>query len=224
MNKILFWIGLSCCSISINAQVTDFMPGSNAVLEYVIVNDIDKELNGSAFYEEKFEPGTIIENGGRSFRAYLRYNAMKDYVEIKVLPLDPDIYVLPRSERFSYKLADYTYILLNETTDKGEIFDTFLQNYISGNYASFIGKPNLKIVKDRNEKSALIESKPTSIKINFDYYLKVNGGKFQEVRLKEKDFMNIIPHSKEMKEYFDNHKVNDVEDVVKMLKYYESTI
>ena len=107
MYKFLICLGLSLFSLTGNAQVTDFMPSSNSLLDYIIVNENDKELDGSVYYEDKYVPGTILEKGRESFRAYIRYNALKDQVEVKVSPLDDEIYVLPRREKLSYKLNYY---------------------------------------------------------------------------------------------------------------------
>ncbi len=223
MKKNIIYIVLLVCSLNINAQqVTDFMPSSNSLLEYIIVNDTDNGLDGSVFYEDKYVKGTIIEEGRKNFRAYLRYNALKDHVEVKVSPLDSDVYVLARNDKFSYKLNSYTYILTNSATADGKKLDSYLLEYFSGNRISFLGKPNLKIVEDRKEKSAFVEFEPPRMEINIDYYIKEKDKPLVKVKLREKDFKNIIGSSKEMKQYFDDHKINEIPDVVEMLKFYDT--
>ncbi len=73
-------------------------------------------------------------------------------------------------------------------------------------------------------KSGYDKPKPARIKIDQVYYLQLDGGNLHEVRLKEKDFKEYFEDKPGMEKYFDNHKIKGLDDVKKLLEFYDNSI
>ena len=78
MKKIFFLMSIFLFAPGVEAQLTDWVPGSISQLEYVILPDAKDNIVGSPYFEDEFTPGIIMMEGKESLRAYLRYNAVKD--------------------------------------------------------------------------------------------------------------------------------------------------
>ncbi len=204
------------------AQVGDpFTPG-NSALQVQTKTDSNSELVGSPYFEEQFTPGIIEEIGGNKQNAYLRYNVKDDQVEVKVSPTQSEIYILPRQQKFVYQLKDYAYILGSFNVKDIGLIKGYINQYYQSNKVIFIGKPYVTVSQAQPAKTSYEKATPASINVGMNYYFGFEGEQLHEVRLKEKDFKNVFPSSKEMKQYFDDHKIKDIEEVKKMIKFYEA--
>lgn len=209
----------------------------NEVFDYVSLRDelkiinengkvdfSNKNIEGSPYLYEEFSPGKIIQEGEKNINAYFRYNALQDVVEIKIKPNQNEIFILPRSDKFEFKLTDYTFFLNKMITKEGEVLAGYKLKYYESDTLLFIGKSNSIITAAKTAETTYDISMPSKIKTKINYFVSFNGEPLVEVRIKEKDFRNLLEDSPKMKSYFKENKVKEIEDVVKMLKYYESTI
>lgn len=183
-----------------------------------------KNIDGSPYLFEEFIPGKIIQEGEKNISAYFRYNALQDVVEIKIKPNQNEIFILPRSDKFVFELVDYTFFLKKLITKEGEVLSGYKLKYYESDTLLFIGKSNSIITAAKTAETSYDKSMPSKIINNINYYISFNGEPLLEVKIKEKDFRNLLEDSPKMKIYFKENKVKEVEDVVKMFEYYESTI
>lgn len=207
----------------------------NEVFDYVSLRDelkvVNKDgelqvntqkLDGSPYLFEKFVPGKIIQEGGKDLDAYFKYNALQDVVEIKINLNNSEIFILPRAEKFVFELDDYSFFLKNIITKEGEVLTGYKLRYYKSENIIFIGKSNSKITAARMAETSYDRAKPSKIINNMKYYIGFNGDPVSEVRLKESDFKKLLNNSSKMRNYFKEYKIKEIEDVVKMLEFYES--
>jgi len=203
------------------SQRDPFTPG-NSALQLQTKSEVISEMTGSPYFEDRFMPGIIEEVGGKKQNAYFRYNVKDDQVEVKVSPSQSEIYILPRQQKFVYQLKDYSYILGSFNVQDIGLLKGFVNSYYNGDNVIFIGKPYVTVSQAQPAKTSYQKATPASINVGINYYFGLKDGQLQEVKLKEKDFKNILPSSKEMKQYFDDHKIKEIQDVVEMLKFYDT--
>lgn len=175
---------------------------------------------GSPYVEEDFQQGIIHDDKGRAQKALIRYNALEDVVVVKLNKMDADSYVLPKLTTITYELPNYTYFIDDIDTDDGKK-EAYFARYYKGDKVSFIGIPKVDVIPAQKARTGYDKDKPADIDVDMTYYLSLDGGVYKEVRLKEKDFEELLGNSPKMKTYFDKHKVKDEKDVVEMLKFYE---
>lgn len=220
MKKLVTITIFSFLGFTFQAQVNDFNPG-NSPLQLETRVAINTEVEGSPYFEDQFLPGIIEEKNGNKQNAYFRYNVKTDEVEVKAGPSQTKVFILPRQEKFVYKLKNYSYVLgtyniLNEGIIKG-----FAASYYESDKLRFIAKPFAKISEAQPAKTAYEKATPAALYIAVKYYLSVNGEQFQEVKLKEKDFKNLLKESPKFNEYLKDNKIKEIEDVVKLLEFHD---
>ncbi|RKS50466.1 hypothetical protein BC962_2227 [Gillisia mitskevichiae] len=222
MTKFLTFILLAIFGItSSNAQRDPFNP-SNSSMQVQTKKSVESEIVGSPYFEEMFTPGIIEEVGGNQQNAYFRYNVKDDQVEVKVSPSQSDIYILPRQQKFIYQLKDYSYVLGSYNVEGVGLVKGFVNKYHQSDKVTFIGKPFVTITQAQAAKTGYQKATPASLNVGINYYFGLGDNKLQEIKLREKDFKNILPSSKEMKQYFSDNKIKDINDVKKMIDFYES--
>ena len=198
-------------------------PG-NPLHEYVKTykhTDIPQEYTGSFYAEEEFVPGTVVVEGeDKQLEVLLRYNAVADAVEVKLKDKD-SVYVLPNLKNLVYKTPGYSYQFNSYKTKEGDNLSGFFIHYYDGDDLKFLSKPMAHMKKEVQPRSGYDRYKPAHYSIKEFYYLLDNSGRLKEVDLKEKDFRKELSDQKGMKQYFSDHKVKKVEDVVAMLKFLE---
>ncbi|MGB8704139.1 MAG: hypothetical protein WCD31_03825 [Gillisia sp.] len=222
MKKTIFFIGLVTLSLNGFSQV--FVPEAYGNLITTKPDERINDIEGSPYFEEQYVQGTLLDKEGKTQHAYFRYNVSKDQVEIKVAPQQKQTFVLPRYPRYSYRLDNYTYILEKLTTDKGNSLEGYFMEYYQGAHSRLLGKPDIDVIPGTKAKSGYDKPKPAHINIDQVYYLQLDGGPLHEVRLKEKDFKEYLEEKPGMEKYFDDHKIKDIEDVKKMLEFYDQSV
>lgn len=178
---------------------------------------------GTPYVEDDFQQGIIHDDKGRSQQALMRYNALEDVVVVKLNKLESDSYVLPKLTTITYELPNYTYFIDNIDTENGKK-EAYFARYYKGDKVSFIGIPEVDVIPAQKAMTGYDKDKPADIDVDMTYYLSLDGGIYKEVRLKEKDFEEILGKSGIMKTYFDKHKIKDEKDVVAMLKFYDQNL
>ena len=181
-----------------------------------------KEIEGTPYYTEEFLEGVIIKEGFEDQNAYFRFNVLKDIVEIKVKKNHSEIFILPRVEDFVFDLEDYSLIFKTLITQEGDVVTGYYFNYFENDNIMFIAKPKSKITAEKKAETSYEKDKPSKIVINMEYYISFNGDPLTEVRIKEKDFKKLLDDSPELSIYFKENKVKEIEDVVKLLEFYDS--
>lgn len=178
------------------------------------------ELAGSPYWEEQFIPVNIERNGTKLINAFIRYNVLKDEVQIKVDPSDEDSYRLPRLGELEYVTPDYSYFLSHKVTEDNTTVYGYFIKYFESEQVEFYGKPQAKILPAQSPETSYDRGRPATIQVISHYYIQIGDNPVKEVRIKERDFRKLFGSSKKMREYFKQHKVNEIDEVIKMLSFY----
>lgn len=203
------------------AQISDFLPG-NSPLQILTFDNTPEAFTGSPYVEKDFVNGVIMDSDGKTHPAFLRYNTVEDVVEVKLALSEPNTFVLPKLKNISYRMNGYTYVLDSFRTDKGETMEGYFMNYFDGKKVKFYARPLPDVTQAEKAKTGYEKDKPAHLSIKTDYYLSVNNGPLISVKLKEKDFKNALPASKEIDKYFKDNKVKTVEDYSKVLEWFDN--
>lgn len=183
-----------------------------------------EELAGSPFWEEEFIPGKIKKNGKKQIEAFFRYNILKDEVQIKVDPNDDEIYRLPRLGELEYVTPDYSLFLSHKVTEDNTTVYGYFLKYFKNENIGFYGKPIAKILPAQSPETSYDKGRPATIKVLSRFYIQIGEEPIKEVKIRERDFRKLFDGSKRMRDYFKEHKVNEIDEVVKMLNFYAENV
>lgn len=181
----------------------------------------ESKLAGSPFWEEEFIPGEIKRNGKKEIEGYIRYNVLDDQVQIKVSPQEEEFYILPRWGDLEYEADGYSYFLSHKITDDERSLYGYFIKYYEGENIKFYGKPLAEVLPAQRAETSYDRGRPATIKVKSFYYLQFGEEPLIEVDIRERDFRKLFNNSKRMRVYFKEQKVNDIQDVVEMLKFFE---
>jgi hypothetical protein len=226
INQLLILPILTLLSFPLQSQ--------NIVGDYIEIRDQLKNLDqdqsfystlaGSPYMEDDFVRGEIIIDGKKNQPAFLKYNVAKDQIEIKANPLQKEVFVLPRNNRFSFQLDNYTYYYGNITTRKSGYIQGYLMKFYEGNDVKFIAKPVLDIEPAKVAETSYDKSKPATMGVKKEYYISVDGKPFEKIILRERILRKKLKNSETLKDYYDDHRINSEDEVVDLLKFYDQQV
>ncbi|CAN5215116.1 hypothetical protein BH23BAC2_BH23BAC2_21640 [soil metagenome] len=202
------------------AQISDYMPGNSPLL-ILTTNNTPEGYTGTPYVENDFVNGVIMDTDGKTHPAFLRYNTIEDVVEVKLSLSEAKTFVLPKLKNISYRMNGYTYVLDSFRTDQGETLEGYFMNYYDGDKVKFYARPMPVITPAVKAKTGYEKDKSAHLNVVTEYYLSLNNGPLKNVKLKDKDFKNALPASKEVDRYFKENKVKTVQDYKKMLEWYD---
>ncbi len=218
MKKLILLLFIS--SFAVQAQQANQFASQSGMMIFTKEKEPDT-FTGSPYVEDDFQQGIIHDDKGRSQKAFMKYNALEDVVVVKLNKLDSDSYVLPKLPSITYELPEYTYFIDNIDTEDGNK-ESYFARYYQGDKVNFIAIPEVDVIPPQKAMTGYDKDKPADIDVDMTYYLSLNGGLYKEVRLKEKDFKELLGDAGKMKKYFSDHKIKDVKDVQALLKFYEA--
>ena len=201
------------------SQERDYLPG-NSQFQIFTLNNTPEGFTGSPYVEKDFVKGVIMDTDGKTHPAFLRYNAVEEVVEIKLTLSEPDTFVLPKLKNISYRMNGYTYVLDSFRTDKGQTMEGYFIKYYDGKNVKFYARPVPEITPPVKASTGYEKDKAAHLNVKTEYFIGYNGT-LQPVKLKDKDFINALPKSKEVDKYFKDNKVKTVQDYTKMLEWYD---
>ncbi|MGY5851502.1 hypothetical protein [Salegentibacter sp. F14] len=179
-------------------------------------------FTGTPFVDEEFRKGAILDEEGRAQPAFLRYNAVEGIMEIKLNKLQEDIHVLPRIKKITYVIDGYTYFIDSKRTQDGEFLEGYFVSYYDGDHVKLLGWPRPDVIEPQMAKTGYDKDKPAHLQVDMEYFLEIGENRPQEVRLRPRDFRKAFDGDKAMKKYFSDHKVKELEDAIKALKFYDN--
>lgn len=221
MKKLLLIPAFLFCGITGFAQISDFMPGNNP-MQILTLEKTPMGYTGSPYVENDYTQGVIVDENGKSQPAYLRYNTVEDVVEIKINKGEKETFVLPKIKNLTYKLNGYTYVLDNKQTTDGERLEGYFIQYHDGDKVKFYGRPLPDVTEAQQARTGYGKDKPAHLGVKMEYYISNENGVLQNVKLKEKDLKKALPSSNALDSYLSDNKIRSVEDVKKMLQWYET--
>lgn len=233
MKKILIFSAALLAVIgSANAQFVGLQPVAafqdvpgNPLHEYVKTyrhTTVPREFTGHYYMDKEFKPGkVIVQEGDKVLNVLMRYNALKDQVEIKLGKEKDSVYVLPSLDNIVYERPEFSFQFHNHKTKEGKDIDGYFIHYYNGENIQFLSKPVAHMRDEQKPKSGYDEYEPAHFSVRHVFYLLDETGRLEQVDLRERDFRKKLSKNKEMKKYFSNHRVNDIDEIIEMLKYYE---
>lgn len=220
-NYVFLFLSFTIFYVSAQDVPGDYISLRDELRTYGSTNDANVKMAGSPYINEEFLPGKIVVDGKQYQDVYLRFNALKDVMEIKVRPGDDEIFILPRIDKYSFQQEDKTFYLKDIITEEGEMLSGFLIKYYQDPKTLLVGKPTTKTKAAQAAETGYERAQPAKVDTYVHYYFSLDGEPVKRVKLREKDFRKILKGEK-MKEYFAENKVKGLEDVMKMLEYYKS--
>lgn len=221
MKKLLLIPAFIFCGFTGFAQISDFIPGGNT-MQILTMEKTPTGYTGSPYVENDFTQGVIMDENGKSQPAYLRYNTVEDVVEIKMNKGEKETFVLPKITNLTYQLNGYTYVLDKLQTNEGKRLEGYFIKYHDGEKVKFYGRPMPDVTEAQPARTGYGKDKPAHLSVNMEYYITNENGVLQNVRIKEKDIKNALPSSSAIDQYLSENKVKSVEDVKRMLQWYET--
>ncbi|MCM4161030.1 hypothetical protein FHG64_07490 [Antarcticibacterium flavum] len=217
---VLFIGGLLISSGNMFAQIpqdgglhTDMLIQTRATNEFVT-------YEGTPYLEDNFKPGTFTIEGKEPTNAFLRYNVVTEEMEIKTDYNGEVTYLLPTNKNIRYQLGPNEYVFRNLRVDGNLLKGYFVEHYV-GEKVSLVEKLIASTTEPMKAQTAYQKDKPAQIVMEEKYFLILENGEVQEVKLKTKDFTKALPNSRAVKNYLSNNKVKTIEDYKKLLQWYE---
>ncbi|GAB2777579.1 hypothetical protein [Salinimicrobium soli] len=200
------------------AQVINDM-GLEGLLLETKDSDILKTVEGSPYWNEDFRYGTVALGEKQPLKAFMRYNAEKETVEIKTAQESEKTYVLPLNRKAIYVIGDEVFLYDEIFYDNKKISGYFIEHY-NGDTYRLLEKPVISRSRAVKANSSYESDKPAKIYVKSELYVVTEGSVAQEVRPKTKDIKKAFP-SKRAKEFLSDHKIKEKEDLVSFLEFME---
>ncbi len=224
-------------SLSIFSQPsygTSTAPSQNQPVEMEYFNyDIVEEINrwamnpfmitenyiGSPYLIESFKKGKVI-SGGKEQSAFLRYDVLHKKMEIKISN-ESKITAVPINQFKTYILDDYELSWKNLPMEDGLRKGYFFTYFDNGDIRLY-GFPSILLKEAEAGTSGYSVEKPAHYSIEMNYYLSTGDSVLQRIRLRNKDFEKLLGLDAESEKFLNKHKIKEVSDAVKFLKFYDS--
>lgn len=215
---ILFLLVFTGIITTVEAQVINDM-GIEGLLLETKDSDILYSVEGSPYWNDKFIYGIITVGDKKPLKAFMRYNAEKETVEIRTDQKSEKTYVLPLNRKAFYKIGDENFLYEEVFYDHKKVTGYFIEHYKGDRYR-LLEKPVISKSRAVKAKSSYESDKPATIKVSSDFYIVDSDGSVMKVRIKNRDIKRAF-RSANAKEFFVNHKIREKEDLVELLKYLD---
>lgn len=221
MKKLILLVAIIFCPPLVSAQIND--SGMNGFMKITTKeNDIMNRIEGSPYLNEEFAAGIIKQEGKINLNVYLRYNVVKEIMEIKTDKNSKDTYTLPLNKTTIYSLGAQNY-LPEEISYQGNNITGFFIEHYRGENVRLLEKPTVTITDPVKAQTGYEKDKPALIKIDQEYYLVFKEGKVENIRLKQRDLKDVFDEGA-AKKYLSGHKVKTVDDLIKFLSVVDSSL
>lgn len=202
--------------------------GAKAQYDYtrdmMLIKTFDRsseEIEGSPYFTENFEPGTIKIKGKDPLKVFLRYNVSKEEIEIKTELGSEKVYVLSKAKNSEYKINGVCYVLDKIHFDGSNIYGYFIE-YFNGGKVRLLLKPIAEFFPAMKAKTGYEKDQPARFEIEKEYFLIFKNGNVENIRLKNRDLRKIFD-TKFHKDYLSEHDIETVNDLVSFLEFHENT-
>ncbi|MFC5047258.1 hypothetical protein ACFSTE_07955 [Aquimarina hainanensis] len=212
-----------------NIQGQDFETRRRPMVEIVsrnytenIPNGIDlSTTKGSPYEHDSFSLGTIIHKAtSQKIKAFLRYNAYSDEIELKEDLKSTKINSVTKNENIYISLNDKEYHFKDFTTEKGKAESGYLTK--KNDLYSRLQKDYIPVKKAT---TPFYSDTPAQFKDVKSYFLEVNG-KTKEITLNKNKIAAIFPstHKKTLTDFIKKEKLKfkKEDDIVKLITFYNT--
>ena len=191
---------------------------SNQIMMTLKKDYSDVKAEGSPYLVENFVEGIIIIENKTESKAFLRYNAYLDNIEVREGTKD---FNLKKSEEIKVKLSDRIFSLKEYPEGRG--FKTGYLVTLSEGPIGFYMKPGKRYISGKEPKSGYDSYQPSKFVDNYRYFISKNDLPLQEVQLSRqlskelfgKNYGQVMEYAKKN----DLNKKNP-EDLATLIKWY----
>lgn len=224
MYKILvFTIGFGLFGTFMTSAQLVQDTGNHSLMLIQTKNTGDELIEGTPYYDDNFLPGTFTLEGKEPTNVFLRYNVVEEQMEIKTELNGEETYMLPVNTKAKYQIGKDNYGFRNLRID-GSLVKGYFKEHYNGEKVSLYEKIIASTSEPVKAQTAYQKDKPARIVMDERYFLVLDNGKVEEVRLKSKDFKKALPDSKAVNSYLSDNKVKSIEDFIRMLEWYEMQV
>lgn len=221
MKKLILLLAIIFCPSLVPAQVND--SGMNGFMKITTKeNDLMNSIEGSPYLNEEFTEGTIKLKGKSILSVFLRYNVVKETMEIKTDKNSKDTYTLPLYKTTVYSLGAQKYFP-DEINFKGKNITGFFIEHYNGENVRFLEKPTVTITDPVKANTGYDKDKPAQINIDQQYYLVFSEGRVENIKLRQRDLEDVFDEEV-AKKYLSKNKVKSVEDMVAFLSGVDNSL
>ena len=237
MRITLFSIGLLFLSFSLSAQVGtspattsgnrhDNGEIMNQFFKGIKRNNQPTEVDGSPYLYNDYKSGTLKFPGGKEFSTFIKYNVLKETIEVKI---DNEEYQLTDDEvDVDFKNRTFTKYTYEKGDNKGLFKGYFevLNPDSKDQELKLLLKPYI-YVKRGKAAAAMQKATPPKYVLRTDYYLKFpEENKAIQVQTKSKDFLRLFKgHSlEEIEKFVDSNRLKPrkEDDLIEIVRFYNN--
>jgi len=223
MLRIFVLLMLSCTGLSVFAQPNEQFQQWVRTFPPNVASQNFNNIEGTPYLNEKYSPAVVYTLQGKLDGVMLRYNIYNDRMEMSLNSINYLLGPLTQIVKVDwgsqvYKVVKYTY--------KGKSIHGYLEVLDSGKVNLFSKK--VVVFKDKQEPTAIQVSviPPTFTRQSDVILYQVGNGEYVKFSSVQKMIENFPDKQHELKEYMKKEgiKGKKIEDVVKVVKYYNSTL
>ncbi len=181
------------------------------------------DIEGTIFLNENFVLGVLYDNGEAFKRAYLRYDAYNDEVELKESSDSDTVRSMVKNAVYSCSIDGDIFVYADFTDKDGESKKGYLSVLVTGeDYLLF--ERRMKVFKEGKEaKTSLDNSFPHRFLDKTEYYVSVNGDAPVFLKTRKSDVLSMFSEEdqKNIKDYFKEKRPNvkDGDDLLNLFTY-----
>lgn len=189
--------------------------------------DYSTKTIGSPYAEPEFLPGVLLTSDSIVHQnIYLRYNVHKNEMEVKTSgDEESDIFSLLKSTDFYVQIKDkvYEFVPLNGKVEDGIYFEILY----SGDHVDLYKNQTKKYTPPVKARTSLQGDIPQKFEDVNKYYIVTDEGLLYEIPSSRKAKLDIFNVKKEYLEKYvkkNKLKLNDQEDLLQLIRYYDSLL
>ncbi|MDC6384883.1 hypothetical protein D2V93_15130 [Flagellimonas taeanensis] len=224
MKNKLCVLALTTVSIGF-AQVNFTNPDEASVVSFQ-TKEIDissMKTEGSPYFQEEFKRGTVYMDGQKKIIGNLRYNAFNSEIELQ--RGDSEYTAILKRNNISVKIADETYVLIPYHDDVNGNLRTGYFVAMNQGKVSLLHKPEKKLRRGRAAATNYDRTVPPRYIDVSSYYIRKGDEPATKIYLRKKYFYEILGKEK-IQDYVkkNNLRLNNVEDIITLLQYYNNQL
>jgi len=219
MKKVICAFSFIMMSISGYSQLMD-LPGEYIRQKVVGKNSLPTNVQGSPFYNEAFSEGIINTNDNKSFKAYLRYDAFNDEMQMKQ---NEEIIALLKFEKDEVEIDKVVYEVYSYFNE-GSNENGYFINLTNGGNTRLLLHKGKKYIEGTKAVNTYTKDKPPMFKDDISYYL-MKDNSLNVVSLSKKNFLKLLEDKKsELENYISDNKLKlrDEKDFIQLINFYNS--
>lgn len=217
---------LALCTVSLGSAQVNFTNPDEASVVSFQTKEIDissMKTEGSPYFKEEFSRGTVYMDGEKKIIGNMRYNAFNSEVELQ--KGDSEYTAILKRNNISIKIGNETYELLPYHDDVHNNLRTGYFVPLNQGNISLLYKPEKKLRRGRAAATNYERTVPPRYIDVSSYYIRKGDEPATKIYLRKKYFYEVLGKEK-IQDYVkkNNLNLNNVEDIITLLQYYNNQL